>query len=179
MKYKEECTKLEEMLLEKQREDFEYEEAQLEETIGLRSKDSAKVLEAKAMIEQLAKNQEYKDAHYLQLKCQKLEEEESKKYEIERENKIRHLLEKLATKQRNDHSSLRKKIITGLEELELKREKEYEMLVLKYNNMKRAIENQQNMETQYFDKTMRTNRDLNRSTMTNLRRKKQKQAEAQ
>jgi hypothetical protein len=56
-------------------------------------------------------------------------------------------LEKLATKQRNDHSSLRKKIITGLEELELKREKEYEMLVLKYNNMKRAIENQQNMET--------------------------------
>lgn len=44
------------MLLDKQREDFEYEEAQLEETIALRTKDSAKVLEAKAMIDQLAKN---------------------------------------------------------------------------------------------------------------------------
>ena len=158
MKYKEECTKLEEMLLEKQREDFENYEAQLEETISVRTKDSAKLLEARSMVDQLAKNQEYKDAHYLQLKCLKMEEEEKKKYEVERENKIRHLLEQLATKQRNEHSSLRKKIITGLEELELKREKEHEMLLLKYNNMKRSIQNQQNMETQLFDKTMRTNR---------------------
>lgn len=157
MKYKEECTKLEEMLLDKQREDFETYEHELEEKIQDKLKESSKILECKSMIEQLAKNQEYKDAHYLQQKCAQLQEDENKRSKIERENKIRNLLEQFATKQRNEHNSLRKKIITGLEELELKREKEYEMLLLKYNNMKKSIENQQTMETQMFDKTTKTN----------------------
>ena len=64
----------------------------------------------------------------------------------------------LATKQRNEHNSLRKKIITGLEELEIKREKEYEMLLHNFNNLKRSIENHQSMETQLFEKSVRTNR---------------------
>ena len=157
-KYKEECTKLEELLLDKQKNDFEKYEMGLEESIPQRPKDSARLLEAKNMIEQLAKNQEYKDAHHLQSKMLKLMREEDDKYKVERELKIRNLLDQLATKQRNEHNSLRKKIITGLEELEIKREKEYEMLLHKFNNLKRSIENHQSMETQLFEKSVRTNR---------------------
>ena len=101
----------------------------------------------------------------------KLEAEEDSKYKIERENKIRNYLDQLAQKQKNEHNSLRKKIITGLEELEIKREKEYEMLLHKYNNLKRSIENQQIMETQLFEKSVRTNKELNRSTNTSFLKK--------
>lgn len=41
----------------------------------------------------LAKNQEYQDAHNLQLKMLKQEQEEENKYRIERENKIRNHLD--------------------------------------------------------------------------------------
>ena len=152
----------------------------LEASISTKPKDSARLLEAKNQINQLAKNQEYKDAHHLQLKMNKLENEEENKYRLERENKIRNHLDQLATRQRNEHNSLRKKIITGLEELEIKREKEYEMLLHKYNNLKRAIENQQTMESQFFEKSVRTNSifflankigKLNRSTLTNFNKR--------
>ena len=93
------------------------------------------------------------------------EAEEENKYRIDRESKIRNHLDQLATRQRNEHNSLRKKIITGQEELEIKREKEYEMLLHKYNNLKKTIENQQTMETQFFEKSVRTNQKLNRSTL--------------
>lgn len=65
-KYKEECTKLEELLLDKQKGDFQKYEMNLEESIPLKPKDSASLLEAKNQINQLAKNQEYQDAHNLQ-----------------------------------------------------------------------------------------------------------------
>lgn len=112
-KYKEECTKLEELLLEKQRGDFQKYEMNLEESIPLKPKDSARLLEAKNQINMLAKNQEYQDAHNLQMKMLKLENDEENKYRIERENKIRNHLDQLANRQRNEHNSLRKKIITG------------------------------------------------------------------
>ena len=170
-KYKAECTKLEELLLDKQRSDFEKYEMSLEESISQKPKDSAKLQDTKNQINQLAKNQEYKDAHHLQVKAMKLEAEEDSKYKIERENKIRNYLDQLAQKQKNEHNSLRKKIITGQEELEIKREKEYEMLLHKYNNLKRSIENQQIMETQLFEKSVRTNKELNRSTVTSFLKK--------
>lgn len=175
-RYKEECTKLEEMLLEKQQKDFAEYENNLHNTLPTRFKDSAKLIEAKAMVQKLANNQEYKDAHYLQQKVLKMEQEEEEKFKVERETKIRLMLEQYIQKQKTEHATLRKKILTGLEELELKKEREYEMLMLKYSNMKKTIDTQQNMETQMFEKTIRTNSslpadpgDLNRSTMTNLK----------
>lgn len=98
----------------------------------------------------------------------KNENDEENKYRLERENKIRNHLDQLAGRQRNEHNSLRKKIITGLEELEMKREKEYEMLLHKYNNLKNTIQNQQVMETQKYEKSVRTGNKLNRSTMNNF-----------
>ena len=169
LKYKEECTKLEELLLEKQKQDFENYELSLEQNIPDRPKDSPKVLEFKHQIEQLANNQDYKEAHNIQQKLIKLMTEEQNKYNFERENKQKNLLEQFIAKQRNEHNSLRKKIITGLEELEIKREKEYEMLLHKYNNLKRQIESSQVMETQLFEKSVRTSSMMNKTSQSNFK----------
>lgn len=162
------------MLIDKQAKDFQQYEDNLNKTAPNKYKESAKLIEAKAMVQKLANNQDYKDAHYLQQKVLKMEQEEDEKFQVERENKIRLVLDQYATKQKNEHNTLRKKMLTGLEELELKKQKEYEMLLLKYNNQKKTIDTQQNMETQLFERTVRTNRDLNRSTMTNLKVAKEK-----
>ena len=53
----------------------------------------------------------------------------------------------------------------------MKKQKEYEMLSHKYNNLKRSIENQQTMESQLFEKSVRTNRDLNRTTTSSFIKK--------
>lgn len=145
------------MLLEKQQKDFNEYEDSLQKTLPTRFKDSAKLIEAKAMVQKLALNQDYKDAHYLQQKVLKMEHEEEEKFKVERETKIRLMLEQYIQKQKTEHATLRKKILTGLEELELKKEREYEMLIHKYSNMKKTIDTQQNMETQLFEKTIRTN----------------------
>lgn len=42
------------------------------------------------------------------------------------------------------------------------------MLLNKYNNLKKTIENQQTMETQLFEKSVRTNNKLNRNTLNNF-----------
>lgn len=42
------------------------------------------------------------------------------------------------------------------------------MLLNKYNNLKKTIENQQTMESQLFEKSVRTNTKLNRNTMNNF-----------
>lgn len=50
----------------------------------------------------------------------------------------------------------------------MKREKEYEMLLHKYNNLKNTIQNQQVMETQMYEKSVRTGKNMNRSTLQNF-----------
>lgn len=44
-----------------------------------------------------------------------------------------------------EYDSLRKRILNGMDELEIQRKKEYDRLYLKYNNLKKNIETQQNM----------------------------------
>ena len=100
--------------------------------------------------------------------------EEQGKYNFEREQKLKNLLDQFITRQRNEHNSLRKKIITGLEELEIKREKEYEMLLHKYNNLKRQVESSQIMETQLFEKSVKTSSMLNKTSLSNFKNSNKK-----
>lgn len=173
-KYKEECTKLEELLLEKQKQDFENYELSLEQNISDKPKDSPKVQEFKHQVELLAANQDYQEAHNIQQKLIKLTNDEQGKYNFEREQKLKNLLDQFITRQRNEHNSLRKKIITGLEELEIKREKEYEMLGHKYNNLKRQVESSQIMETQLFEKSVKTSSMLNKTSLSNFKNSNKK-----
>lgn len=54
----------------------------------------------------------------------------------------------------NEYNSLRKRILNGLDELEIQRKGEYERLFLKYNNLKKNIENQQAMQSIMLEKSM-------------------------
>jgi hypothetical protein len=100
------------------------------------------------------KGQEYKDAHYLQQKAFDLEKEEFDKFVLERERKINNHLEQKIKFHQNEYNSLRKRILNGLDELEIQRKKEYEKLFLKYNNLKKNIENHQAMQSILLEKSI-------------------------
>jgi len=155
MKYQEECRQLEKMLLTKNQEELEDYNQSLNKTIPLKFKPSPKMLEMHATLNQLLKNQDYRDAHYLQQKICVLERKEEEKYFYERDRKIEHLLESMKLRHNQEYNTLKKKIILGLEELEINRKKEYEKLLLKFNNIKKNIENQHNMESYYFEKSVK------------------------
>ena len=155
LKYQEECKQLEQMLLSKNQEELQDYNQSLNNTIPIKYKPSPKMLEMHATLNQLLKNQEYKDAHYLQQKICVLEKQEEEKFCYERDRKINNLLETMKTRHNQEYNTLKKKIILGLEELEINRRKEYDKLLLKFNNIKKNIENQHNMETHYFDKSVK------------------------
>ena len=155
-KYQEECKNLEGMLLAKNQEELEAHYKILEETLPLKFKPSSKMLEVKETLIQLLRNQKYKDAHYMQQKICKLEKFEEEKHINQRIKKIQNLLEIMRNKHDQENKTLRKKILLGLEELELNRGKEYEKLLLKFNNIKKNINNHQTMESYYFNKSVQT-----------------------
>lgn len=83
-----------------------------------------------------------------------LEKEEYEKYLIERDKKIANLLDQKITFHQNEYNSLRQRILNGMDELEIQRKKEYERLFLKYNNLKKNIENHQMMQSIQLEKSM-------------------------
>ena len=83
-----------------------------------------------------------------------MEKEEYNKHLIEREKKIQNMLEQKIKMHQNEYNSLRKRILNGLDELEIQRKKEYERLYLKYNNLKKNIENHQAMQSILLEKSL-------------------------
>lgn len=128
----------------------------LEDTIPQKPKDAAKILDLKAQLEQLVRQEEYKDAHYMQQRIFDLERQELEKYLSERAKKIDTLLDQKAAQQQNEYLALRKRVINGLDELELQRKAEYDRLFLKYSNIKKNIEKAQNMESYILEKSIKS-----------------------
>ncbi len=152
--YQEECKKMENELIEHNKAQLEEYRNFLEESVPQKPKDSTKLIQLKHQIDMLAKNQDYKDAHYLQQKAYEVEKVEYEKYLIERETKINNLLEQKINFHQNEYNSLRKRILNGLDELEIQRKKEYDRLFLKYNNLKKNIENHQAMQSIMLEKSI-------------------------
>lgn len=146
------------MLLDKNEEELEEYYNSLNQTIPLKFKPSPKMLELHATLNQLLKNQEYRDAHYLQQKVCALEKQEEKKHFVSRDKKIRNLLQSMRTRHEQEYNTLKKKILLGLQELELNRKREYEKLLLKFSNIKKNVENQHTMESHYFEKSMKASK---------------------
>ena len=153
--YQQECNKMENELLAANQEAIDSYKKELEETIPVRSKDSSKLLEAKSQLEQLVRIEEFKDAHYLQQRCFELEKAEQERYQVERSKKIETLLEQKISQQQNEYNALRKRILNGLDELEIQRKNEYDRLFLKYNNLKKNIESHQTMQSYVLEKSLR------------------------
>lgn len=155
MTYQEECQSLEAEHIQANRKNLEDYREELEQTIPLKPKDSTKLLDLKAKIEQLVRVQEYKDAHYIQQKAHELEKAELDKYTLERQKKIDNLMDQRVLTHQNEYNSLRKRVLNGLDELELQRKNEYDRLFLKFNNLRKNIENQQSMQSYMVEKSMK------------------------
>jgi len=84
------------------------------------------------MEENLAKQQEYMDAHKIQQRIQQIEREETEKYTLQRNNRIKNLLNLLKTRQTNEINAIRQRIISGQEEQRKIRSQELEKLLQKY-----------------------------------------------
>lgn len=153
--YQEECQKLEEEHLGANRGNLELYRQELEEGLPARPKDSMRMLDLKVKIEQLVRVQEYKDAHYLQQKAHELERAELEKYALERQRKLENLLDQRVQLHQNEYNSLRKRVLNGLDELELQRKAEYDRLFLKFNNLRKNVESQQSMQSYMIEKSMR------------------------
>lgn len=154
--YQRECQEMERELLANNRQALEEYKKYLDETLPQKPKDAAKILDLKAQLEQLVRQEEYKDAHYMQQRIFELERGELEKYQAERAKKIETLLDQKAGQQQNEYLALRKRVINGLDELELQRKAEYDRLFLKYANIKKNIEKAQNMESYILEKSMKS-----------------------
>ena len=156
--YQEECKLMEKELLEHNKHALEEYRAHLDETIPAKPKDSTKLINMKAQIESLVRQEEYKDAHFMQQKAYELEREEQEKYGLERAKKIENLIDQKVQLHQNEYQSLRKRILNGLDELELQRKSEYDRLFLKYNNLKKNIESSQNIQSNILEKSIKSDR---------------------
>lgn len=153
--YQEECQRLEAEHIASNRKNLEEYRDELEETVPTKPKDSSRLLDLKAKIEQLVRVQEYKDAHYIQQKAHELERSEMEKYSFERQKKIDALLDQRVLQHQNEYNSLRKRVLNGLDELELQRKNEYDRLFLKFNNLRKNIETQQSMQSYMVEKSIK------------------------
>ena len=153
--YQTECKKMEQELLSANQVSLDLYKKELEENIPSKGKDSSKLLDLKSQLEHLVRNEEFKDAHYMQQKCFELERFENEKYQQDRTKKIMILINQKINQHQNEYNALRKRILNGLDELELQRKSEYDRLFLKYNNLKKNIENQQTIQSYQLEKSIK------------------------
>ena len=118
----------------------------LDDKIPVKFKPSSELLNLRRIQVNLAKQKEYKEAHQVQIRAQKLEKLEIGRYEEERNGKIMKSEEKLFQQQDNEMEALRKRIIAGENEQKKQRAIELERMFQRYQNVKKELENQHKME---------------------------------
>mmetsp|Transcript_36636 Transcript_36636/g.42804 ORF Transcript_36636/g.42804 Transcript_36636/m.42804 type:complete len:155 (+) Transcript_36636:1-465(+) len=119
---------------------------ELDQTLPAKPKDSAELLNLRKIQISLARQEDYIDAHKVQQKCGKLEKEELEKWKLVREQKIRGQKIQLEQKQQNELAALKKKILIGQEEQQKARAVELERLLQKYQNTRKELEVQHQIE---------------------------------
>ena len=139
---------------------------QLEEKIPYKFKPSTDLLNLKRIQVNLAKQKEYKEAHEVQVRAQKLDQEENQKYAENRDLKIQNAMTKLLQSQDKEMEALRKRVIAGESEQKKQRALELERMFQRYENVKKELENQHKMERIKLEKG--TTFDPNASKMSKM-----------
>ena len=139
---------------------------QLEEKIPYKFKPSTDLLNLKRIQVNLAKQKEYKEAHEVQVRAQKLDQEENQKYTENRDLKIQNAMTKLLQSQDKEMEALRKRVIAGESEQKKQRALELERMFQRYENVKKELENQHKMERIKLEKG--TTFDPNASKMSKM-----------
>mmetsp|Transcript_25347 Transcript_25347/g.22386 ORF Transcript_25347/g.22386 Transcript_25347/m.22386 type:complete len:292 (+) Transcript_25347:23-898(+) len=148
---------IEEQMIQRHQEEMKKFLEELEMTISTRPRDSAELLNMRRIQENLAKQKEYIEAHKVQQKCYQLEKQEADKWQNNRESKMKHQRSQLQTRQDNELNALRKRIIAGQEEQRKARSIELQRLLQKYQNVKKELENQQQIELLRVTKNAKAN----------------------
>ena len=102
-------------------------------------KYSKEYLNLKQIERNLVKQERYQEANYYKSKCHKLEKEETKKYNKERNDKIHKKVEALGLKFENEKKDLREKLDRNFELLKVQRDKELKHITNKYKNRKTEL----------------------------------------
>ncbi|CAD8187907.1 unnamed protein product [Paramecium pentaurelia] len=128
---------------------------ELDITIPLKPKDSAQLLKLRKTEEQLAKLENYKEAHMIQQRILYLEKEEFNKWNHTRQNKIRNLIQQLRQKQIIELNALQQRILSVQEELSKNKSQELQKMLSKYQHVRKGLENQQNQEINRLEKSIK------------------------
>ena len=99
MEYQEEAEKLEDETLVRHQSEMEEFHREIEESLGFRQKESSEAINLRKIEENLARQENYIEAHRVQKQLQELERAEYEKWSIARNTKIRNLLNQLKNKQ--------------------------------------------------------------------------------
>lgn len=119
---------------------------ELENQISTVPKPSPELLNLRKIQESLAKQKDYAEAHKVQQRAIEIEAQEKLKFEAIREQKIASKEAQMAQKQNIELQALKKRINTSIDEQRKSRAIELERLLQRYQNIKKELESQQQLE---------------------------------
>ena len=124
----------------------------LEKEIPNIFKPSAELLNLRRIQVNLAKQKNYNEAHSVQVKSNQLEKKERKEFAHNRDNKKSAMEQQLIKRQENELLALKKKIEAGENEQKKHRALDLEKMFLRYQNVKKELENKHKLERQRAEK---------------------------
>ncbi|CAD8049387.1 unnamed protein product [Paramecium sonneborni] len=165
IEFDQEAQKVKEQTLQRHEDELRQFSEELENSIPVKPKDSAELLALRKTEEQLAKQENYMEAHLIQQKILAQERDELEKWTQGRQQKIRNLITQLRQKQINELNALTQRILSGQEEQRKIRSQELEKLLQKYQNVRKELESQQVQEITRLDKSCKTQSIMQQSRM--------------
>ena len=125
---------------------------ELEKSLPNIFKPSAELLNMRKIQLNLAKQKNYSEAHAVQVRSNQMEKKERAAYESKRNNKKQLLENKKIKQQENELLALQKKIEAGENEQKKQRALDLEKMFLRYQNVKKELENKHKMERLRLEK---------------------------
>ncbi|KAM3142968.1 hypothetical protein pb186bvf_005031 [Paramecium bursaria] len=171
LKFNEEARSVEQDLLLKQQQDIKTTVDELEATLPYKPKESSELLNLRKIEEHLAKQKNYVEAHQIQIKRSKLEQDEVSNYQSARSAKIKNQVQQMQMRHQNELSALQQRIRAGQDELRKNRSIDLERLLQKYQNLKNELEQQQQMDLLAFDGQFKSKGQPNQSFYRSMQSK--------
>lgn len=153
--FKEACTKGEEDMKTKHREELVTEGESLQQTIPVIPKHSSEILNLQKIQDTVIRQKNYKEAHRLQRRLDELSEGKHEKWVDERNERIARQLDLVRKRHESEIQNFRKKAVAGFNELKRQKAKELEALFKKYNNNKQDLANLQKLENAQIEASRR------------------------
>ena len=126
--------------------------AELDKSLPNIFKPSAELLNMRKIQLNLAKQKNYAEAHSVQVRCNQMEKKERNQYDANRNHKRQLLENKKIKQQENELLALQKKIEAGENEQKKQRALDLEKMFLRYQNVKKELENKHKMERLRLEK---------------------------